>query len=1348
MRIIYLTVACVLSLPTWLYGQWEKEISFDEVGTDQGLSYSQVDCILEDPYGFIWVGTLSGLNRYDGYHFQTFYHDAKDPNSIPSNAIIWIDNGPDSTIWINTGQGIAIYDPRVEQFVSSQDWADRVGIDDLPTLNKIVQSANASWFLVNGRELIRYDHEGISTYINSQSDSYIELSDVEISDIQMDDEDNLWILYRNGTIDVINTQIAKVTRKFDLSQSTANIGSLGFFIDSNQDIWLYSSGGELGLIYYNTTNGDIKQLDEKVMGSNIVRTLIEDGDGFIWVGTDHGGITVVNKEEWLTKNYRYQANNPASIGNNSIISMLRSSQGIIWIGKSRKGLSYYNEKAGKFTHYKYPNEDPSYNDILSLAEDASGDLWIGTNGKGLLRFDQKTKKIEPMNVLQSGQSARVPDIIVSMYYSSDQSLWLGTYTKGLYRYKNGRLTQYRQGEAGGISDDNIWDIYEDSKKDLWLGTLLSGLDRLDTETGEIENYSTDSGLPTNYVTDITEDDQNRIWIATGVGLSVYDQRHNSFKNYSVSDSLPGSLSSNSVVCLLNDSRGNIWVGTLNGLNRYLPEEDAFEVYNKEDGLASDIIMSVLEDETGNLWISTDNGLSKLTFDEGELSVQTYSVSDGLQGNYYNERAGIITQDGMLAYGGQNGLNFFHPEKIDVNDQPPLLVFTQFYLNSQPVKPLEEINEQVILKKNLNEQDQLELRYDQNSFGFEFAALTFDQASGNNYEYRLEGFDDQWLKVSADIRQVTYTNINPGSYRFRVRASNSHNVWSEEELTMGILIHPPFWKTIWAYIFYFIVLFVLLFLTRGLIVRREREKAKIENERLDAQRLHELDLMKLKFFTNISHEFRTPISLVLTPIERMIKHPDDIRQVDFHVIHRNAKRLLTLVNQLLDFRKMEANQHSLHYSSGDLVKFIQDVVDSFSDLSKEKDIALSFESDLTQYYTSFDKDKMDKILFNLLSNAFKFTFEGGKIDIALELNEKGHVVISVADTGIGIPADKQEAVFDRFIQSEIKPNMINSGTGIGLSITKEFVELHGGNISVESEKDDGSTFFVELPLKQVDHMEEELDEHEGETSPIPVEDSEEKERDENKPNVFIVEDNADFRFYLKDNLKQYFNVSESFNGKEAWKKIVAQHPDMVISDVMMPVMNGLDLCKKIKNDPRTSNIPVILLTAQTSEEHKIMGLEAGAIECISKPVNFEILASTISSALKFQKRVNESSQRVKAEPEKIEVVSRDEKLVQDALELVEKNMSNSDFGVEEMSHELGFSRGYLYQKMLKITGETPMDFIRNIRIKRAAELLTKSQMTVSEVAYAVGYNNPKLFSRYFKSVYKMYPSQYMAEKQGK
>ncbi len=1322
--------------------QFARNISFDQITTEQGLSHNQINTIYEDQLGFLWIGTLSGLNRYDGYECRTYFHESDDSLSLSNNTIIWMGEGPERNMWVGTGGGdISIFDPIQDRFIDPNPWLSKLGYAQV--LGVTVDGNGNSWFLIENDGLrVLGAKSGEVKNVSASRDSFIQIDTNDVTDMEVGKDGNLWIVHSTGLIEVIDTRINKVIRKFDLSAEVVQMDGTEIFyiyIDSDLGLWFYSNLDQLGLIYLNTHTGNLRKFDEKAIASRIVRNVLEDDYGAIWVGTDHGGISIIDKETWDIRTYKNEPNNSSSLRHNSINTLYKSSNGIVWVGKAKHGISFHNPRSSKFIPYRFNSRDPVYNDMSSIAEDENGDLWIGTNGKGILKFDRRRQRFVKSSIMDQEPSSIGSNVIVSLKYASDRSLWIGTYLRGLFRYKNGRLTgfQARKGE-NSISGNNIWSIYEDSNEDIWIGTLQSGLNKYNPRTNQFIDYSDSVGLTDNYVTRFVEDDKKQLWIATW-GLSRLNLETGETNSYHVEDSTDYPLSSNSVVSLLHDSKGNLWVGTLGGLNLYKPEVDGFVDYHESDGLSSDIIMALLEDDEGNVWASTSKGISKITLIDDELDIQTFGISDGLQGDAFSEGAALKTSDGMLVFSGENGMNMFDPKSVVLNDQAPRMAFTGFYLNNEVVKPGDLIGNRKLLAKNLSATEKIDLKYDENSIAFEFVALTYDQVDKNRYQYKLEGFDEDWVSVSADIRRANYTNLDYGNYTFRVRASNNHNIWNDEGISVQIEIAPPIWKTPLAYVFYAVVLMVILLLTRSAIVSRERLKARIENERLDAQRLHELDLMKIKFFTNISHEFRTPISLVLTPIQRMIKSPESVKVSDYQLIERNAKRLLTLVNQLLDFRKMEANQHKLHKSSGDLVKFVRHAVESFQDWSTEKEIEVVFESHLQQYFTQFDKDKMDKILFNLLSNAFKFTMPGGKITVEIEQapNEKG-IVLMVEDTGIGLPKDKQAVIFDRFMQSDLKDSMINSGSGIGLSITKEFVELHGGIITVESEVDQGSVFSVEFPFERLSKpMEEEMS---PEAPVLPVEEPFDKDR--SKPLVYLAEDNADFRFYLSDNLKQYFSVAESYNGKEAWKGIVKSHPDIVICDVMMPMMNGLELCSKIKNDPRTADIPVILLTAHSSDEHKIQGLEAGAIEYITKPFNFEILVSTINSALKFQKRVNQSKKKIEVQPAEVEIVSRDEKLVQDALALVEKNISNSDFSVEEMSHELGYSRGHLYQRMVKVTGQTPMDFIRNIRMKRAAELLEKSQMTVSEVAYSVGYNNPKLFSRYFKSIYKMYPSEYM------
>jgi len=568
----------------------------------------------------------------------------------------------------------------------------------------------------------------------------------------------------------------------------------------------------------------------------------------------------------------------------------------------------------------------------------------------------------------------------------------------------------------------------------------------------------------------------------------------------------------------------------------------------------------------------------------------------------------------------------------------------------------------------------------------------------------------------------------------VRAADEDGSWNEQVLELSIRILPPFWKTPLAYILYSLLLIGGLLLARHILLQRAAMRFALAQERKEAQRLHELDMMKIRFFTNVSHEFRTPLSLILTPLDKIIQHTDDpARKAQFNLIHRNARRLLNMVNQLLDFRKLEVQELRLNTNKGDIVRFIKELSYSFTDIAEKKNIDFSFREAIPSLCAYFDPDKMERIIFNLLSNAFKFTPEGGEVAVNLDYDPAGTLILKVKDTGIGIEKDKQEKIFERFFQNEIPGSMVNQGSGIGLAITWEFVRLHNGTIKVESAPGEGSCFTVTLPVVAA---EEEV------VGPVVVAPAVEdkKGKKSKKQTVLLVEDNEDFRFYLKDNLRVYFNILEAVNGKEGWQKTLGSHPDLVVSDISMPEMNGIDLCRKIKEDKRTAFIPVILLTALTGEEQQLRGLETGANDYMTKPFNFEILLSKIRNLLAQQETARKTYQKqVEASPSHPKVESSDEKFIRQALDLVEKNMANPGFSVEEMSRELFISRVALYKRLLALTGKTPIEFIRSVRLKRAAQLLEKSQHTVSEIAYEVGFNNPKNFSRYFKEEFGILPS---------
>jgi len=609
-------------------------------------------------------------------------------------------------------------------------------------------------------------------------------------------------------------------------------------------------------------------------------------------------------------------------------------------------------------------------------------------------------------------------------------------------------------------------------------------------------------------------------------------------------------------------------------------------------------------------------------------------------------------------------------------------------------------------------------------------------------------------------------LNPGTYTFYVKTANDIGKWSDSTTKLQITILPPFWRTGIAYFIYILLILGILYFSRRYILLRAREKFKIEQERREASRMHELDLMKIKFLTNVSHEFRTPLSLIIAPLDKLISITADKQgRNQFELMQRNARRLLNLVNQLLDFRKLETQEIKLNPSKGDIIRFLKDISYSFMDMAEKKDIKFTFHAVNKALVTLFDPDKLERIMFNLLSNAFKFTQEHGEIEVKVQSREltsgvnKIHhqlLKIQVIDSGIGIPLEKQDKIFERFFQNEVPGSMLNQGSGIGLSITKEFVKLHGGNITVVSEPGKGSCFTVEIPIMLLEELQTPINELEilvATGSSDEIEDIREISMHEipvpvlssKKLTILIIEDNEDFRFYLKDNLKAVYNIIEASNGKSGWQKALQFHPALIVSDIIMPEMDGIELCRKVKTDPRTSAIPVILLTAKTTDENRLEGYQTGASDYITKPFNFEILQSRIKNLLNQQASLRKTfEKKVEAQPADIQVVSENEKFISLALEIVEKNMDNDAFSVEELSKKLYISRVGLYKKLFAITGKTPIEFIRTIRLKRAAQLLEKTNMTISEIAFEVGFNNPKYFARYFKAEYGKLPSVYQSE----
>jgi signal transduction histidine kinase/ligand-binding sensor domain-containing protein/DNA-binding response OmpR family regulator len=1343
------------------------QYQFTRIDISEGLSNSQINCIYKDNKGFMWFGTMSGLNRYDGYNFRVFKHDLRDSSSLPDNFIERISEGPDGLLWIYARGGQHVFDPATSTFRrNAQLVLQRLGIPGNAVTDIVRDPQQQLWFLhpTAGLYCLAPGQARATRLQHTDQDSS-SICDNSVAALTAGRNGSNWVLHSNGVLEQMDARTHRIVYRNEqlYRQNPNSAPGYAFMADREGGLWIYSTREAKGIWYFDTDKHAFIQYDQNSgpvkLNNNIVRGVVQDNQGRIWVGTDHGGINIIDKQRQSIYYLTHQPENPKSLSQNSITSLYKDNTGIIWIGTYKKGLSYYHEQITQFPlyqHQPFNARSLPYDDVNRFVEDAAGNLWIGTNGGGLIYFNRKDQSFTQYRHDPRNAASLSSDVVVSLFIDHRQQLWIGTYFGGLDRFEQGRFVHYKHDPAkpGSISNNSIWEIYEDSRQQLWVGTLGAGLNLYDPASGTFRIFRREQpgSIQSNYISALLEDKQGRLWIGTDNGVTVRDPQTGRFSVYNNDTRRPHSLSNNNVICLLEDSRGWIWVGTREGLNLFNPKQQQFRIFRKEEGLPDNTVLNILEDQAHTLWMSTPDGLSNLSISganpqEYTFRFRNYDVSDGLQGPAFNENAALRTSRGELIFGGSSGFNLFYPHTIAQNKNVPPLVFTDFQIFNKSIRAGEKINGRVLLQEDISASKTLTLKYRENVFSIAFAALSYFHPEKSRYAYQLEGFNQEWLTTGGDQRIATYTNLDPGEYTFRVKASNNDGVWTRQPLELHIRILPPFWKTPLAFFIYALLIAGALLLARRLMLERERLRFRVEQERTAAQRMHELDALKIRFFTNISHEFRTPLSLIITPLEKIIKSAAEGNiKGQLELVQRNAKRLLNLVNQLLDFRKMEVEEIRLHTAEGDIVPFIQELTSSFSDLSEKKQVRLHFRSNVSSLRMEYDADKIEKIIFNLLGNAFKFTPEHGNITVELQLQDPQMLTILVKDTGIGIPLEQQERIFDRFFQHEGQGPLLNQGSGIGLSITKEFVKLHGGVITVDSAPEMGTCFTILLPVKTAGQPSVGDSATTAEIIRIPATTAtsvrESGARSGKKPSVLLVEDNEDFRFYLKDNLGLHYHIITAENGQRAWQLLQEQTPDLVVSDISMPVMDGLELCRRIRGHQPTAHIPIILLTARTTDTDQLEALDRGATDFITKPFNFEVLLSRIRNLITQQEQLKKSfRKRIEANPSEIAISSADEQFIQQALQVVEQHISDPDFSVEELSRALHMSRVSAYKKILSLTGKTPIEFIRSIRLKRAALLLEKSQLTVAEVAYEVGFNNPKYFSKYFKMEYHVLPSAY-------
>jgi signal transduction histidine kinase/ligand-binding sensor domain-containing protein/DNA-binding response OmpR family regulator len=1375
LKVLFFVKLAIFCLFNIVYASYPEQYKFKLINASTGLNHNQINCFFQDSKGFIWIGTAAGLNRFDGSQVKSFRPNSKDSLSLSGNIIDKIFEDPEGKIWVKSRQGLDMYDPLTENFYKNfGEYRKKYNLPESPLENIVKDNLGTFWFISQDRGITRYSPDTkVSKTIYHESLDPSSLGSNSVSMINFDSKGHIWIIHTNGLLERMNPNSLQVEERIDYIMQKNNNQNLSynFLIDRDDDLWIYHPIEKRGAYYYskkeknfipvNKESGSIK------LNNNLISGVVEDSKGLIWLGTDHGGLNIINKKDFSVQYILHDSDIANSLEQNSINSLYKDNRGIIWVGTFKKGVNYFHESIIRFQHFKYPvslSGSVPYNDVNVFVEDPEGNLWIGTDGAGLLHFNRLTNRFTQYKHNPTDPNSLSSNVIVSMIRDNENNLWIGTYYGGLNKFDGKHFKRFKHdaNDPFSISEDNVWELLEDSKGNIWVGTIREGLNRYDKKDNSFYKYKPAAGeynIKFSYIAAIAEDLEGNIWIGGTNGINIINSTTGKVKTLSYESGNPSSLPSDFVYSIFRSKDGSMWIGSQGGLSYYNSKSNCFVTYNVEDGLSHNIVVSIQEDEYGNLWLGTPNGLSNFIWDGADVikkanfNFKNYDETYGLQGKVFNENAVLRTRNQELVFGGVNGFNIFKPDNISKNTEIPSVILTDFQLFNKSVFVGKESNGRIILEKSISEIDDLVLKPGENVFSIEFAAINFFHPERNLFKYKLEGFDHEWLFTDNNNKRATYTNLNPGEYSFVVLAANNDGVWNQEGRRLKIIVLAPWYKTSWAYILYGLLFLTFIYVIRNRLIRKAEIKFQIEQERFEAKQLHELDMMKIKFLTNLSHEFRTPLSLIIAPVEKLlslVENPEQKKQ--FEMINKNARRLLNLVNQLLDFRKIEMDGAKYHPSEGNIIKFIEATVKSFADLAEQKEINLIFQSELKEFYTSFDMDKLEKVLFNLLSNAIKFTHEAGLIEVHVKASEPqdGNIQlleIKVVDNGIGISNEKIHKVFQRFYKEDVPTSMVSPGSGIGLSIVKEYVKIHCGTITLESELGKGSCFTIMLPLKILKNLSlEKQNKNFANVIEGPIVNHDTQALEKEGSLVLLVEDNEDFRAYLRENLEHYYKIIEAKNGKEGWQKALSTLPDLIVSDLMMPELDGIELCKKIKQDTRTCHIPFVLLTAHSAEEQKLKGLNTGANDYITKPFNFQLLNSRMKNLIEQRKQFQRSyEKKISVETSQIEIISLDDKLIQKAIKVVEDNLSDPDFSVEIMSKELGLSRVHLYKKMMALTAMSPVEFIRKIRIQRASQLLEKSQLSVAEVAFKVGFNNPKYFTKYFKEEFNVLPSTYSESK---
>lgn len=1313
MKRIPLLIVCLLLLLNGLSG-YAQELHFRHYNNKQGLSHNTVYCSLQDQRGFMWFGTEDGLNRFDGHTFKVYRHNSYNANSLPNDHLNFLFESSDGKIWICTAGGTCFYDYKTDTFHPFRLSPDQKDPEWFSAVTE--DKDHYLWFIRNNR-IVRYNPEDGSAHIYP-GEKYFYPNFVTLTDEGrplFSDREALYV-YKPATdsFDRLGILTEQQVNNQVTIQTIRQVPELGILVGTNL----------AGLFLYKYQDQSLTNL----VSDTQIRAITPYNNTTYWIASE-SGIYIYNILDQSIVNLRKSLTNEYTIADNAIYSLTKDREGGMWAGSFFGGISYLPKEYTRFNHFIGGKTHPQLlgNAIREIVPDRYGNLWLGTEDNGINCYNLKSGEIT--NYSYNNPHHPLSATNIHGLLAVDDRLWVGTYNKGIdvLDIPSGRIVKHysRENTGNALNDNFVLCFYKTRNNQFLIGTGR-GVMIFDEKTERFSPWKDIYAL----IRQIYEDTDGNIWAATANGIFQYIRSEDKVEHYRTDNNKSQTIGSNNTTSIFEDSKNRIWVTTDNGLSLFNKETRSFNRITTEDGLPSNIIYRIVEDSGHFFWLSTANGLVK--FNPDTYVMRTFTYTDGLHETQFNYSSSYQAPDGTIYMGTINGMLSFNPSRFKEDTFSPPVYITAINV------PDNEVDQLNYITTSIENTETLKFPYDASTFTLSYIALSYTSPDAIRYSYKLEGVDKDWIYMNQN-KDVTFANLSPGEYTFKVKSTNSSGIWQDNEQALHIVITPPFWATGWAFFLYAVIICILIVLFYNYKKAKLEEKHRVNRDLFESKKEKELYDAKIQFFTFITHEIRTPLTLIKAPLEKILRSGDGNASTkeNLQIIEKNTQQLLNLSNQLLDFRKTESRGFKLNYVNTDIVLWLNTILQPFLPVMEYEGKTFVCQMPDNPFFAYIDREAFSKIMNNLLTNAIKYSDKQISLSMQIQEDEK-EFTISVTNDGMLIPESEKENIFNPFYR--LKETENKQGSGIGLSLARSLTEFHKGTLSYSQTLDGKNRFSLTLPQEQEDCY---LLPAKKQTEEPPSVANTPKES--GKQVVLIVEDQDDMRRFIAKELSETYRVLEAGNGKEAVNQLKANTVNLIISDVMMPVMDGFELCNVVKNDVNFSHIPFILLTAQHNLQSRLKGLNNGADAYMEKPFSIELLTAQILNLLKSRELLTKTYRETPSAPAiSLAVSTVDDLFLQKLNSYLEENMASENLNVEMLATEMGMSTSSLYRKVKGLSGLSPVDFIKLARLKKAVQMMQDGETRINEIAFLTGFSSPAYFSTCFQKQYGKSPSDFMKE----